>query len=187
MFNRRGWPETANTWEPLHNLQSVPDLIHAFEERYFILLINPHLLYVSFISFHFFFFFLISASNQQQQEEQNLFASAPDEPPPPPTFHHKLLMLILPPSQIHNNTFLIKINQHQTSPNKHPFMLNPMGIPFTAEEPTAENLLPLKGSRKRNLLLQTMHLAPLLLMWGIISILIKSSPMLKLPAILSRL
>ncbi|RHN71407.1 putative chromatin remodeling & transcriptional activation CHROMO-DOMAIN family [Medicago truncatula] len=28
----RGWPETANTWEPLHNLQSVPDLIHAFEE-----------------------------------------------------------------------------------------------------------------------------------------------------------
>ncbi|GAU33665.1 hypothetical protein TSUD_310730 [Trifolium subterraneum] len=28
----RGWPETANTWEPLHNLQSVPDLIYAFEE-----------------------------------------------------------------------------------------------------------------------------------------------------------
>ncbi|KAI5402240.1 probable chromo domain-containing protein LHP1 [Lathyrus oleraceus] len=28
----RGWPETANTWEPLQNLQSVPDLIHAFEE-----------------------------------------------------------------------------------------------------------------------------------------------------------
>ncbi|XP_004501104.1 chromo domain protein LHP1 [Cicer arietinum] len=28
----RGWPETANTWEPLQNLQSVPDLIHAFED-----------------------------------------------------------------------------------------------------------------------------------------------------------
>lgn len=28
----RGWPETANTWEPLGNLQSVPDLIDAFEE-----------------------------------------------------------------------------------------------------------------------------------------------------------
>lgn len=32
MINRRGWPETANTWEPLENLQSVPDLLHAFEE-----------------------------------------------------------------------------------------------------------------------------------------------------------
>ncbi|KAL9313526.1 hypothetical protein ACSQ67_018978 [Phaseolus vulgaris] len=28
----RGWPETANTWEPLENLQSVPDLLHAFED-----------------------------------------------------------------------------------------------------------------------------------------------------------
>ncbi|KAJ1411730.1 Chromo-like domain superfamily [Sesbania bispinosa] len=28
----RGWPETANTWEPLQNLHSVPDLIHAFED-----------------------------------------------------------------------------------------------------------------------------------------------------------
>ncbi|KAL2346019.1 hypothetical protein Fmac_000019 [Flemingia macrophylla] len=28
----REWPETANTWEPLQNLQSVPDLIDAFEE-----------------------------------------------------------------------------------------------------------------------------------------------------------
>lgn len=31
---RRGWPETANTWEPLENLQSVPDLVDAFEDRY---------------------------------------------------------------------------------------------------------------------------------------------------------
>ncbi|KAL2636490.1 hypothetical protein AAZV13_06G001700 [Glycine max] len=31
-YARRGWPETANTWEPLGNLQSVPDLIDAFEE-----------------------------------------------------------------------------------------------------------------------------------------------------------
>ena len=30
---RRGWPETANTWEPLENLQSVSDVIDAFEER----------------------------------------------------------------------------------------------------------------------------------------------------------
>ncbi|KAL6129197.1 hypothetical protein ACLB2K_072550 [Fragaria x ananassa] len=27
-----GWPETANTWEPLENLQSVSDVIDAFEE-----------------------------------------------------------------------------------------------------------------------------------------------------------
>ncbi|XP_047162369.1 chromo domain-containing protein LHP1-like isoform X1 [Vigna umbellata] len=31
----RGWPETANTWEPLENLQSVPDLLRAFEEDSF--------------------------------------------------------------------------------------------------------------------------------------------------------
>ncbi|CAL1356703.1 unnamed protein product [Linum trigynum] len=29
----RGWPETANTWEPLENLQSCSDVIEAFEER----------------------------------------------------------------------------------------------------------------------------------------------------------
>lgn len=28
----RGWPETANTWEPLENLQSCADIIEAFEE-----------------------------------------------------------------------------------------------------------------------------------------------------------
>ncbi|XP_038724440.1 chromo domain-containing protein LHP1-like isoform X1 [Tripterygium wilfordii] len=28
----RGWPETANTWEPLENLQSIPDVVEAFEE-----------------------------------------------------------------------------------------------------------------------------------------------------------
>ncbi|XP_010453971.1 PREDICTED: chromo domain-containing protein LHP1 isoform X1 [Camelina sativa] len=28
---RRGWPETANTWEPLENLQSIADVIDAFE------------------------------------------------------------------------------------------------------------------------------------------------------------
>ncbi|KAG8647969.1 chromo domain-containing protein LHP1 [Manihot esculenta] len=28
----RGWPETANTWEPLENLQSCSDVIDAFEE-----------------------------------------------------------------------------------------------------------------------------------------------------------
>ncbi|XP_025643652.2 chromo domain-containing protein LHP1 isoform X1 [Arachis hypogaea] len=28
----RGWPETANTWEPLDNLQSVPEVIDAFED-----------------------------------------------------------------------------------------------------------------------------------------------------------
>ncbi|CAA7061462.1 unnamed protein product [Microthlaspi erraticum] len=27
----RGWPETANTWEPLENLQSIADVIDAFE------------------------------------------------------------------------------------------------------------------------------------------------------------
>ncbi|CAI0433375.1 unnamed protein product [Linum tenue] len=29
----RGWPETANTWEPLENLQACSDFIEAFEER----------------------------------------------------------------------------------------------------------------------------------------------------------
>ncbi|XP_027335613.1 chromo domain protein LHP1-like [Abrus precatorius] len=28
----RGWPETANTWEPPENLESVPDVVEAFEE-----------------------------------------------------------------------------------------------------------------------------------------------------------
>ncbi|KAJ7950640.1 Chromo domain-containing protein LHP1 [Quillaja saponaria] len=28
----RGWPETANTWEPLENLQSCSDVIEAFED-----------------------------------------------------------------------------------------------------------------------------------------------------------
>ncbi|MBA0619378.1 hypothetical protein Godav_028561, partial [Gossypium davidsonii] len=31
-FPERGWPETANTWEPLENLQSCSDVIDAFEE-----------------------------------------------------------------------------------------------------------------------------------------------------------
>ncbi|XVE62408.1 hypothetical protein DITRI_Ditri06bG0115800 [Diplodiscus trichospermus] len=30
----RGWPETANTWEPLENLQSCSDVIDAFEESF---------------------------------------------------------------------------------------------------------------------------------------------------------
>ncbi|KAJ0971137.1 hypothetical protein J5N97_019096 [Dioscorea zingiberensis] len=29
----RGWPETANTWEPLENIRSCSDIIDAFEER----------------------------------------------------------------------------------------------------------------------------------------------------------
>ncbi|KAL5699807.1 La ribonucleoprotein [Ranunculus cassubicifolius] len=29
----RGWPETANTWEPFDNLQSCSDIIQAFEQR----------------------------------------------------------------------------------------------------------------------------------------------------------
>ncbi|CAL9781370.1 unnamed protein product [Musa acuminata subsp. burmannicoides] len=29
----RGWPETANTWEPFENIQSCADVIEAFEER----------------------------------------------------------------------------------------------------------------------------------------------------------
>ncbi|CAJ1969553.1 unnamed protein product [Sphenostylis stenocarpa] len=32
VFGRRGWSETANTWEALENLQSVPDLLYAFED-----------------------------------------------------------------------------------------------------------------------------------------------------------
>lgn len=33
---RRGWPETANTWEPYENLAACYDVIEAFEERYYI-------------------------------------------------------------------------------------------------------------------------------------------------------
>ncbi|XP_019438252.1 PREDICTED: chromo domain protein LHP1-like isoform X1 [Lupinus angustifolius] len=29
----KGWSEGANTWEPLHNLHSVSDLIHSFEHK----------------------------------------------------------------------------------------------------------------------------------------------------------
>ncbi|KAK1401373.1 Chromo domain-containing protein [Heracleum sosnowskyi] len=29
----RGWPESANTWEPYENLASVPDVVDAFEQR----------------------------------------------------------------------------------------------------------------------------------------------------------
>ncbi|XP_042423213.1 probable chromo domain-containing protein LHP1 [Zingiber officinale] len=29
----RGWPETANTWEPLENIQTCADIIEVFEER----------------------------------------------------------------------------------------------------------------------------------------------------------
>lgn len=32
VFERRGWPETANTWEPYANLVSCFDVIEAFEE-----------------------------------------------------------------------------------------------------------------------------------------------------------
>ncbi|URD81427.1 CemA family [Musa troglodytarum] len=30
---RKGWPETANTWEPFENIQSCADVIEAFEQR----------------------------------------------------------------------------------------------------------------------------------------------------------
>ena len=32
-MKRRGWPETANTWEPLENLHSIADVIDSFEGR----------------------------------------------------------------------------------------------------------------------------------------------------------
>lgn len=35
-FERGGWPETANTWEPKNNLAACSDVIEAFEERYYI-------------------------------------------------------------------------------------------------------------------------------------------------------
>ncbi|KAK3025051.1 hypothetical protein RJ639_044802 [Escallonia herrerae] len=31
----RGWPETANTWEPVENLASCSDIIEAFDERFY--------------------------------------------------------------------------------------------------------------------------------------------------------
>lgn len=32
-MKRRGWPETANTWEPIENLHSIADVIDSFEGR----------------------------------------------------------------------------------------------------------------------------------------------------------
>ncbi|EAY78031.1 hypothetical protein OsI_33071 [Oryza sativa Indica Group] len=32
-YGRRGWPESANTWEPLENLSACSDIIDAFEMR----------------------------------------------------------------------------------------------------------------------------------------------------------
>ncbi|KAL1802512.1 hypothetical protein DCAR_0934071 [Daucus carota subsp. sativus] len=29
----RGWPESANTWEPVEHLEAVPDVVDAFEQR----------------------------------------------------------------------------------------------------------------------------------------------------------
>uniref|UniRef100_A0A803MZX5 Chromo shadow domain-containing protein n=1 Tax=Chenopodium quinoa TaxID=63459 RepID=A0A803MZX5_CHEQI len=31
-FVRRGWPESANTWEPVDHLQTCPDVVEAYEE-----------------------------------------------------------------------------------------------------------------------------------------------------------
>ena len=31
---RRGWPESANTWEPAENLKACSDFIDAYEKRY---------------------------------------------------------------------------------------------------------------------------------------------------------
>jgi hypothetical protein len=33
-FIRRGWPESANTWEPLENLKACSDIVDAFDKRY---------------------------------------------------------------------------------------------------------------------------------------------------------
>ncbi|GAB4839502.1 La ribonucleoprotein [Ancistrocladus abbreviatus] len=30
----RGWPESSNTWEPLEHLQTCPDVVEAFENRF---------------------------------------------------------------------------------------------------------------------------------------------------------
>lgn len=45
LLKRRGWPETANTWEPVENLFSCSDIIDSFEDRFsssfhFLLLCN---------------------------------------------------------------------------------------------------------------------------------------------------
>ena len=31
---RRGWPESANTWEPLEHLNLCPDVVEVYEQRY---------------------------------------------------------------------------------------------------------------------------------------------------------
>jgi len=33
-FIRRGWPDSANTWEPLENLKACSDIVDAFDKRY---------------------------------------------------------------------------------------------------------------------------------------------------------
>ncbi|KAJ9558277.1 hypothetical protein OSB04_012891 [Centaurea solstitialis] len=52
----RGWPESTNTWEPVENLLSCPDVIEAFEER--------------FSFYHSLFFFGINLRSKKQRSNR---------------------------------------------------------------------------------------------------------------------
>lgn len=52
---RRGWPESANTWEPYENLASVPDVVDAFEQRFlssFVLCICVFVIFLVILSLY---------------------------------------------------------------------------------------------------------------------------------------
>lgn len=45
-FERRGWSEAANTWEPVENLLQCSDILDAFEERFFFSSYNCHVYFI---------------------------------------------------------------------------------------------------------------------------------------------
>ncbi|XP_014498834.1 chromo domain-containing protein LHP1 isoform X1 [Vigna radiata var. radiata] len=93
----RGWPETANTWEPLENLQSVPDLLRAFEEDSFRKRKRKHVVHHAKIRKH-----------PQRSTTSYSLRHFPTHNPhsQTPSFPHHPLPTTLPqPQQTNENTF----------------------------------------------------------------------------------
>ncbi|KAG5580431.1 hypothetical protein H5410_051058 [Solanum commersonii] len=63
----RGWPETANTWEPVDNLMTCYDVIDAFEERCFFYTFTFMTFYTIGLEYGFLFLLLSFAFSSLQQ------------------------------------------------------------------------------------------------------------------------